>query len=448
MKRNWRMAWWVFGLSLAWCVALTGGEVWLTPLARAVSGEPFPLWWSWRGEAPSGAGETWRWRVVEAEDVVRPELSEEWRPLEGCGGDDVTLSLAVAEGQPTGRLTVAVERRGAEATVSELGRLSLEVVSGASLDARTRCRLRREQAVMRGLRWLQTRQREDGRWGESREVVFVMGGVEERSSDHYNEAATTAFALWAFGSHGFGLSGGREHPFSATVSRGLDYLLGLGLEVAVDSVSPDDWEQPDGQMGWWLDDPSLFPALYPDGSGSDLNANGRLLVLGGRSNVENYVHPICLSALVAAGYPERVCRLPSGRTVTLREAVEDARDFTVWQLDKGNAWYQGWGYCFVRHVSGFDLSIGGWNFLGLEAARAWGMTLDRTLCRELMGYLSDSYDCSNDFFLYEKYYAGATTVSLNASGLLGMSLLQDAWPDSGFRLKGFQDASATTHPES
>ena len=400
----------VLGCFLA--CALVGQEVMLSPLETILAGETTTLWGvlagsRWHDESLSHQWEeqedglpvltegevcsyVWEYDCgvgVTLDDgwtqgLVRP-LADSWHLFDNqC----FKLENGRAEGQVVVRLRYWDET-GKEWIVTR----QMTVVEPPKWSSREGVDIRRKIGIICGLHYLQRRQREDGFWWDGGDACY--------------RAATTGCALWAFGNHGYGLGNQKDNPFLSCVETGIRRLAWLG----------DVWPL-NGQMGR-----------------QDSNRNGRAVRLGEGWENSNYVHPICLCGMMAAGRPDVDVELsgeigqfggmPPGSPIpcTLKELIGDGIEYILMQLAVNGK--NSWAYDYMTGNDGYDLSIAGWNYLALMAGEGWGIDVDKTARLKIQTFMETVYHDDLQFFTYTPSKQSFHTESLDASGLMGLLLM-------------------------
>ncbi|NLG13969.1 MAG: hypothetical protein GX561_07175 [Lentisphaerae bacterium] len=243
-------------------------------------------------------------------------------------------------------------------------------------------RLRR-QAVVRGLRWLQLRQGLDGSWCEGGKLS-------------YEQSASTALALWAFGNHGFGLSNRDGNPFFSCVRLGLERLCSRSERERLRVGLPNDFHR--------------------DGYG---------VLIGGSNGVSSYVHPIGICALMSCDADDLAVAVRSdvGDEVvetTVGAVIGNGLDLV--ESDFLSFGKNSWPYGRWNQDTGFDLSISGWNYVVLLVASRQGRNVDPRVIAGVNDFLSEVYDFAHREFIYlpVEYYTNTNT--LDSSGIVGMLL--------------------------
>ena len=259
----------------------------------------------------------------------------------------------------------------------------MTVVRKAGWGSREEIDLRRRLGVMHGLHYLQCHQNEAGGWQEG--------------ADDWYWIATTACAVWAFGNHGFGVGNKKDNPFLSCVEQGVKYLMKV-----------------------------CNVCHLTDANHGDVNCNGRAIRLGESWKYSNYVHPICVCGLIAAGSPEYEVTIDGGGTeqkeaLPLRDVVEDGVDYILMQLKASGR--NSWAYDFNEGGDGYDLSIAGWNYMALLAGGQWGVEIGRDVRLKFRSFLESVYFRSMNCFIYNPKTPGSHTESLDASGVIGLLLM-------------------------
>lgn len=376
----------------------------LAPLDTVLAGEPCRFW----GQLEGAVEGRCRWEATAVAGEVSGTGLGNWRFLSAGGALEEELVCVLPEGCERDRMTVRLAVETADGLRWE-GSRAVTVWAAKALPREQVCGIRRELAVVAGLHWLQLRQRGDGHWGGHGPLPDCQGNPLFVAEDPYNEMGSTAFALWAFGVHGWGVERRTDNPFAETVRRGMAYILERSV------------------CGEMSDKGVVLPRE------ADSNGNGRYVILGGRSNVENYVNPICLAALVSCGTEEMTVTV-CGEQTKLSAVLSDARDFIVKQLYDGSGWPGCWLYnnAYRESYGGYDLSIAGWNYLGLEAAESWGIAgIGSAKSREMMAFIGQTYSFDQGNFQYRPWDYDANTLSVDASAALGIRWLVDRHLEDG-----------------
>ncbi|MBP5640091.1 MAG: hypothetical protein J6X55_11470 [Victivallales bacterium] len=375
-----------------WCQS---GELLPIPLTTVLADETIELWGRSDNVLPHDY--SYRWSIVSSSDViVTGKGFGEWLPSEETVDFPqtivCTLPSEIAEGTVTLLLEIAHEMIDFKPA-----RLELTVKSKQRLSPQKIVDVKKRQCVLHGLHWLALCQKDDGHWGENLQPILGRTGEIVFEDDLYNEAGSTGFALWAFGAHGFGLSSSGPNPFMECVKKGLAYLAANTVFL-----------------------PMELSALQIE-MNADANSNGRYAVIGRRSNVENYVNPICLSAMVSCGKEDYQVETPIG-AMSLSDLVFDAGDFVVKQLSLNGRWFQSWSY-YDGCLASSDISISGWNYVALEAMGQWRRIIPTQVYHAVAYTLDSSFDSHRRKFFYNNNSLENASVSIQASALLGIRLI-------------------------
>jgi len=236
-------------------------------------------------------------------------------------------------------------------------------------------------AITRGLIYLNSHQATDGSWGGN--------------SFH---VADTAMAVLAFENFGH-LPGNLSDPYHITVEKGLNYLFGQA------------YAQPIGAQ----------PAGNPD-----KNSNGIGIQFGSYTGYET---PMALMAIVASRNKSRIAT--AGPTGVINrnysDIVQDIVDWIAWaQTDPGNVYEGGWRY--TANYGSSDMSVTQWPILGLMTAELWNINAPDWVKTELAKWLAADqiltgnptsnyvYGC----FMYEPYNQLYDIVD-TAAGIAGLT---------------------------
>lgn len=193
-----------------------------------------------------------------------------------------------------------------------------------------------EKSVDRGLKWLATRQLENGSF----------------KGDEVGQPAITSFAIMAYLSRGHRPGSG---PYGNAINRGIDFVLATqrqnGLFTYADAVGP-----------------------YKKGK---------------PSHTATYNHAI---AGLMLGEVYGMCE--GDRTLRIRRAIEKGLELT-WQMqfarkdreeDRG-----GWRYLYKRDEIDSDLSVSGWHLMFLRSAKNAEFDVPREFIDAAMGYIKRCY---------------------------------------------------------
>lgn len=240
-------------------------------------------------------------------------------------------------------------------------------------------------AIDKGLAYLNTTQLSDGRW-----------------QDNGFPVASTAMAVLAFeNSHGPGhLPDNLADPWHFAPARGLDWLL------SVATVTP----------------LTVQPAGNPDSNG-----NGIGISFG---TYAPYETPMALMAIVASQNQARIATTGPVGVIgrNYKDIATDIVDFLAFaQEDSTTGIYEG-GWRYYANFGSSDNSVTGWPILGLLAAELWGINAPAFVKPELQKWLTASQILtgnyiSNYFYGSFDYVPGAGFNSLveSATGILGLS---------------------------
>ncbi|MBR4416389.1 MAG: hypothetical protein IKS67_06445, partial [Victivallales bacterium] len=404
------LKWMVAGCFLA--VALTGEEVILSPQDVLMAGVETTLWGVLSNERQYDRELSQLWEeqnddlpvleerevctyVWEYECVDGVTLDDGWpqglvRPLVDSWHLFDRQCFQLADGRREGKVAVRL-RYWDDAGKEWVAMRQMTVMTLPEWSSHKGVDIRRRIGVIHGLHYLQRRQQADGFWWD--------GG------DECYRAATTGCALWAFGNHGYGLANQKDNPFFSCVEAGVRRLA-------------------------WLGD--VWP-LGGSGRSHDGNRNGRAVRLGEGWENSNYVHPICLCGMMAAGRADYEVELsgeigqfggmPPGSPIpcTLGELVGDGIDYILMQLSVSGK--TSWAYNYMYGTDGYDLSIAGWNYLALLAGEGWGIDVDESSRLKFQSFLETVYHDDLQYFTYTPSKQSFHTESLDASGLMGLLLM-------------------------
>ena len=240
-------------------------------------------------------------------------------------------------------------------------------------------------AIDKGLAYLNTTQLSDGRW-----------------QDNGFPVASTAMAVLAFeNSPGPGhLPDNLADPYHTTVARGLDWLL------SVATVTP----------------LSVQPAGNPDSNG-----NGIGIYLG---TYQPYETPMVLMAIVASQNQARIATTGPVGVIgrNYKDIATDIVDFLAFaQEDNTTGIFEG-GWRYFANFGSSDNSVTGWPILGLRAAELWGINAPAFVKPELQKWLTASQILTGDYisnYFYGSFDyvpgAGFNSMVESATGVLGLS---------------------------
>ena len=165
----------------------------------------------------------------------------------------------------------------------------------------------------------------------------------------------------------------------------------------------------------------------------DGNRNGHAVRLGEGGENSNYVHPICLCGMMAAGRADynvdlsgeigQFGGMPPGSPIpcTLGELVGDGIEYILMQLSASER--NSWAYNYMDRTDGYDLSIAGWNYLALLAGEGWGIDVDEAARLKIQSFMATVYHDDLQYFTYTPSRQSFHTESLDASGLMGLLLM-------------------------
>jgi hypothetical protein len=252
-------------------------------------------------------------------------------------------------------------------------------------------------AIQKGLAYLNSTQASDGSWSASLYPV-----------------ASTAMAVLAFENNGhYGWNA--SDPYNNTVQNGLNYLFSQGTNITM----------------------TVKPAGNPDVSGTGIG-----IAFADFSGYTTYETPMVLMAIIASNAPTNVTGpgTPIGER-TYYAIAQDTVDFLAWGQNNPGTGYQGeggWGYT-ANYGFWSDNSNTPWPILGFMAAELWGikapswvqteLSIWVATCEDLTGtpssnwyYGSFAY-CPGYYGLDHSPYGYNATIAEAAGGILELTYL-------------------------
>jgi hypothetical protein len=382
---------------LALCSCLMGGDLAqliFAPRESVFAGEQVLLWALLRGERRAWPDWQYRWELLPGDGVLlnaTTDMLSFEKNIEDSRNLCCATDVALAAGQGSGTLELRLQLSNAAGQTLTQTKI-LNVWADVPPSSRAELEERRLDAIHRALHWLVQAQTAQGCW-----CPFFL----DDSQSIYQRTAATACALWAFGNCGYGLRRQHNNPYMDVVQEGIEYLL---LESDV------------------------LPLTPVAGRDCDRNGNGIARVLGRRSVFENYTQPMAIAGIIASALPDGYI-VRDGRQQLLRDEINDACDFTIWQLFSNSAGL--WQYSLHGVEGGGDLSLAGWNYLGMDAMAAWDIPVLPEAFLHCRNLLAEVYRPAQGRFVYRPGEE-SMTLPLDASGIFGVYVIAQASSEAAY----------------
>jgi len=246
-------------------------------------------------------------------------------------------------------------------------------------------------AVTKGLNYLNSTQAPDGSWGAS-----------------FAPVASTAMAVLAFENANH-TADNMTDPYHTEVAKGLDYLFTQAHVEVLTNKS----------------------AGNPDVSGDGLGIYFYSYDVGSPHYTDSvYQTPMVLIAIVASGNQSRIATTGPVNVTGLSyyHIVQDIVSWIAWaQNDNTTGVYEG-GWRYKENYGSSDNSVTQWPILGLLTAELWGISGPSWVQIESAKWLSYSQNLGGDF--NSNYYYGAfgytdpytfDSIAETAAGILGLT---------------------------
>ena len=246
-------------------------------------------------------------------------------------------------------------------------------------------------AIEKGLAYLNSTQAADGSWGAS-----------------FAPVACTAMAVLAFENANHTADNVTD-PYHTDVAKGLDYLF---TQAHVDVLTNKSAGNPDVSgdgIGIYFYSYNVGYPHYTD---------------------ETYQTPMVLMAIVGSGNQSRIATTGPANVTgrTYYAIVQDIVDWIAWaQNDNTTGVYEG-GWRYTANFGSSDNSVSQWPILGLLTAELWGIKGPPWVQTELIKWLSYSQNLNGNYSSNTYYgafgYTDAYTydsIAETAAGILGLT---------------------------